>query len=104
MKYAAAKKTGGSRPVSNIQYYKSPDELGERLYLLIGSKQGGKVSVIIIIIIIIIIQQMPTRQMLTSAIQTQHTCGLQQYQSKRFGHNALLQLFTITINGSSSDG
>ena len=29
----------------NIQYYKSPDELVERLYLLIGSKQGGKVSV-----------------------------------------------------------
>ena len=45
MKYAAAKKTGGSRPVSNIQYYKSPDELVERLCLLIGSKQGGKVSV-----------------------------------------------------------
>ena len=40
MKYAAAKKTGGA-----IQYYKSPDELVERLYLLIGSKQGGKVSV-----------------------------------------------------------
>ena len=56
------------------------------------------------IIIIIIIQQMPTRQLLTSAIQTQHTRGLQQYQSKRFGHNALLQWFTITINGSSSDG
>ena len=29
----------------NIQYYKSPDELVERLYLLIESKQGGKVSV-----------------------------------------------------------
>ena len=40
MKYAAAKKTGGA-----IQYYKSPDELVERLYLLIGSKQGGKLSV-----------------------------------------------------------
>ena len=40
MKYAAAKKTGGT-----IQYYKSPDELVERLYLLIGSKQGGKLSV-----------------------------------------------------------
>ena len=40
MKYAAAKETGGA-----IQYYKSPDELVERLYLLIGSKQGGKVSV-----------------------------------------------------------
>ena len=36
----------------------------------------------IIIIIIIIIQQMPTRQLLTSAIQTQHTRGLQPYQSK----------------------
>ena len=45
MKYAAAKKTGGSRTVSDIQYYKSPDKLVERLYLLIGSKQGGKVSV-----------------------------------------------------------
>ena len=55
-------------------------------------------------ILSIIIQQMPTRQLLTSAIQTQHTRGLQQHQSKRFGHNALLQLFTITINGSSSDG
>ena len=40
MKYAAAKKTGGA-----IQYYKSPDELVERLYLPIGSKQGRKVSV-----------------------------------------------------------
>ena len=40
MKYAATKKTGGA-----IQYYKSPDELVERLYLLIGSKQGGRVSV-----------------------------------------------------------
>ena len=40
MKYAAAKKTGGA-----IQYYKSSDELVERLYLLVGSKQGGKVSV-----------------------------------------------------------
>ena len=36
----AAKKTGGAN-----QYYKSPDELVERLHLLIGSKQGGKVSV-----------------------------------------------------------
>ena len=40
MKYAVAKKTGGA-----IQYYKSPDELVERLYLLVGSKQGGKVSI-----------------------------------------------------------
>ena len=42
MKYAAAKKTGGSRPVSNMQNYKSPDEPVERLHLLIGSMQGGK--------------------------------------------------------------
>ena len=40
LKYAAAKKTSGSRPGSNIQYYKSPDELVERLHLLIGSKAG----------------------------------------------------------------
>ena len=41
----AAKKTGGSWTGSNIQYYKSPHELVERLNLLIGSKQGGKASV-----------------------------------------------------------
>ena len=45
LKYAAAKETGGSWSGSNIQYYKSPDELVERLHLLIGYKQGGKVSV-----------------------------------------------------------
>ena len=39
MKYAAAQKTGGA-----IQYYTSLDKLDERLYLLIGSKPGGKVS------------------------------------------------------------
>ena len=37
LKYAAAKKTGGSRPGSNIRYYKSPDELVERLHFLIAS-------------------------------------------------------------------
>ena len=45
LKYAAAKKTGGSRPGSNIQYYKGSDELAERLHLLIESKQSGKVPV-----------------------------------------------------------
>ena len=42
LKYPAAKKTGGSWPGFNNRYYKSPDELVERLHLLIGSKQGGK--------------------------------------------------------------
>ena len=45
LKNAAAKKTGGSWPGSNIQGYKSPDELVERLHLLIGPKQDEKVSV-----------------------------------------------------------
>ena len=44
LKYTPAKKTGGSRPASNIQYYKSPDELVERLHLLLGSKLAGNVS------------------------------------------------------------
>lgn len=41
IKYSAGRQRAGGA----IQYYSSPDELVERLRLLVGSKQGGKVSV-----------------------------------------------------------
>ena len=47
LKYTSTHQRSGSASVGggSIRYYKTPDELVERLELLIGSKQGGKVSV-----------------------------------------------------------
>ena len=42
-KYASTRKPASVRGA--VRYFNSPDELVEQLHLLIGSKQGGKVSV-----------------------------------------------------------
>ena len=44
MKYSAGQRNVTTSEGGAIRYYKSPDELVERLQMLIGSKQGGKKS------------------------------------------------------------